>query len=540
MRIRSIGFLIALLNPVTTLAQQPERAAQMPVPPESLRAAPDLRIRKDPPRASAAGVPPGISAITNVDLRRDMEAMAGHAMRGREAGTLDELRASGWVVEQLRRIGVEPAGDDGTYYQWWPMRRNRIASSSSVTLGNDALRLWRDAIVTTPTEASVDGPVVWVNEGRDADLQNVDINGKVVAAQIVMPTNAPNAAISLYAWRYARLAVNQQSATLIGRGARAVILVADSVTESAMDFMGVVSARGTYGIDSVANADAANVMETRGGSPAGRARSVPPVILVHRSMRDRLAQPGQTVAIRAKLESFLYPSVNIIGQIRGTDPALRNEYVVFSSHQDHDGVRYAINGDSVWNGADDNASVSVALLAIARAFKKQPGKRTALFIYHGAEERGLLGSRWYVSHPTVPLNSIAAVLNGDMIGRNARDSASLMGIQPPHRNSSDLVSLALDANNRTSRFLLDSIWDRPTHPEGWYFRSDHLPYARANVPAVMFSSNLHPDYHTPRDEPARIDYVKLRKMTDWMYMTGWLVANTPRKPRIDQGFKLER
>ncbi|MFX8519955.1 M28 family peptidase, partial [Acinetobacter baumannii] len=91
--------------------------------------------------------------------------------------------------------------------------------------------------------------------------------------------------------------------------------------------------------------------------------------------------------------------------------------------------------DSIYNGADDNASVSVALLAIARAFRQEPGKRSALFVWHGAEERGLLGSKWYSAHPTVPKESIVAVLNGDMIGRNNPDSAALLGSQPPHRNS---------------------------------------------------------------------------------------------------------
>jgi Zn-dependent M28 family amino/carboxypeptidase len=163
-----------------------------------------------------------------------------------------------------------------------------------------------------------------------------------------------------------------------------------------------------------------------------------------------------------------------------------------------------------------------------------------LFVYHGAEERGLLGSRYHAAHPVVPLQSIVAVLNGDMIGRNHPDSASLLGIQPPHRNSTELVDMALRANTLTGAFKLDSIWDRPTHPEGWYFRSDHVPYARLNVPAVMYSTNLHPDYHTPRDKPSAIDYPKLTRMTQWMYLTGWYVATTPKRPAIDPGFKLER
>lgn len=257
-------------------------------------------------------------------------------------------------------------------------------------------------------------------------------------------------------------------------------------------------------------------------------------------MLNALRAGGEMAAFKVNLEVFDSPSVNIVGKIAGTDPKLRDEYVLYSSHQDHDGVRFGIAGDSTWAGADDNGSVSVALLAIARAFVKQPSKRSILFVYHGAEERGLLGSRWHAAHPVVPLNNIVAVLNGDMIGRNNPDSASLMGIQPPHRNSSELVEMALRANDLTGKFKLDSIWDRPTHPEGWYFRSDHVPYARLNVPAIEYSTNLHPDYHTPRDKPENINYPKLTRMTQWMYMTGWLVANNPKRPAIDAGFALER
>ena len=165
-------------------------------------------------------------------------------------------------------------------------------------------------------------------------------------------------------------------------------------------------------------------------------------------------------------ETFHYPSGNVIGIVKGTDPRRSHEYVLYSGHQDHDGARYSVEGDSIWNGADDNASVSVAMLAAARAFVKHPAARPILFVWHGAEERGLLGSRWFVNHPTVPRGQIVAVLNGDMIGRNDPDSAALLGAQPPHRNSIALVEAALRANTELTHFKLDTIWDRPTHREG--------------------------------------------------------------------------
>ncbi len=206
--------------------------------------------------------------------------------------------------------------------------------------------------------------------------------------------------------------------------------------------------------------------------------------------------------------------------------------MLFSGHQDHDGVRQKYGQDSIYNGADDNASTCVAMLAIARAYKKQPAKRAALFLFHGSEERGLLGSSWYASHTTVPEKDIIAVLNGDMIGRNDINQAALLGSTDPHLNSPDVVNAAKKANDGGPKFELDKLWDRPEHPEFFYFRSDHLPYAQRNIPAVFFTSVLHSQYHTPMDESENIDFVKLHKMTEWIYRTGWHLANDLKRPQI--------
>ena len=147
-------------------------------------------------------------------------------------------------------------------------------------------------------------------------------------------------------------------------------------------------------------------------------------------------------------DTFTYPSVNIVAKVPGREPALRNEYVLFSAHQDHDGERFTVKGDKIWNGADDNATTAVALLAIARAMSAHPGRRSTLFIWHGAEERGLMGSRWYVKHPTVPLTSIVACLNGDMMGRNDPDTAALLGAVPA---ASQLARTRADRARREHR-----------------------------------------------------------------------------------------
>ncbi|HEX6037369.1 M28 family peptidase [Longimicrobium sp.] len=469
--------------------------------------------------------PPAMDVITEADLRRDVFAMASDSMRGREAGELDEMRASMWVAERAREAGLLPAGDDGTYFQFFPLRRVRTAGNSRVSLGGTALTLARDVVVAAPVDARLDLPVVWVGEGRAAELEGVDLRGKAVAALVVPPNQVPPREISLWSRRYTQAAVRDRAAFLVERGAAAVILVSDSVSETQFGVTGAAMLRGRYALSD--------------GTEA-RPAATPPVLWLPRSMMDAVRRPNQRLTAELMTESFVYPSVNVVAVAPGADTALRGEYVLFSGHQDHDGIRVPVNGDSIWNGADDNATVSVAMLAIARAFTRQPGRRSALFVWHGAEERGLLGSRWFVRHPTVPREAIAAVLNGDMIGRNHPDSAALLGTLPPHRSSGDLVDMTLRANAATARFALDSTWDATTHPEGWYFRSDHLPYACANIPSVFFTTLLHPDYHTPEDEPERIDVAKLARATRWMYATGWMAAQADQRPRVEPGFRLER
>ena len=484
--------------------------------------------------------PAAITIIRESDIKRDLYALASDELRGREAGTIDEMRASMWLAEEMRKIGLVPKGDMGSWFQWWNMRRARISTtSSSVTLGGRTLTLWTDITPATNIAADVSAPTIFVSSINDT---TVDLRGKIAVVSLVAPAPAAiRSTTNTYEYNYTRPAITVMSTALTRRGAAGVIVVADSIADIAFDGVAKVQSRGTYDVIGGVPRFTRNPNPTGapGAAPNAAVAQPPvPVLFARRSALADLRTDGQVVDIRLRTETFEYPSVNIIGEVRGTDPTLRDEYVLFSSHQDHDGVRYTVSGDSIWNGADDNATTSVALLAIARAWKKQPSKRSALFVFHGAEERGLLGSRYHVAHPVVPLNRIVAVLNGDMLGRNHPDTAALLGSQPPHRNSTTLVQMAIDANRVTSKFVIDSLWDRPTHPEGWYFRSDHVPYAERSVPSLFFSSNLHSDYHTPRDEAKTINYPKLTRITRWMYMTGWLAGNAAQRPGVDPGFVL--
>ncbi len=468
-------------------------------------------------KATSFKTPPALSAIKETDLKRDLFELASDEMRGKRAGTQDEHRAAAWVAEQARKAGLEPAGDDGTYFQYFPLRRTVVADNSKISINGKPVKLWENAWVTSPVESKLDAPVMWLKSMADT---SASIKGKTVAMHLLPPSKLPAKGMSLWVFRYVLSAIRQQADVLKKQGVSAIILVADSTAESDANFFGHAMEEGVYQLES--------------SDPALNTDAVP-VILVRQTWAKDLQQPNAKMTAHLRADSYTYPSVNVVAKAPGSDKTLKQEHVLFSSHHDHDGVGIPVAGDSIWNGADDNATVSVALLAIGRAWVKKPGKRSALFVWHGSEERGLHGSRHYVKQPTVKKESIVAVLNGDMIGRNAPDSAALLGSTLPHRNSEQLVNMALNANQELTKFKLDTAWDKASHPERWYYRSDHLPYAQAGIPAIFFTTLLHPDYHTPSDEADKIDIEKLAKMTKWMYATGWTVSNTPARPAVDKG-----
>jgi hypothetical protein len=478
--------------------------------------------RTQNPKTSLHKDPPALSSIKEADLKKDLYAMSADHFRGRSAGTIDELEASVWCADQMRAIGLKPAGDNGTFFQFFSLWRNQVSKKSSISIGNRNFELWKDVLVAQAAPADLTSQIVFLNNPSKADIDNADIKGKAVAVQV--SDKEFNQDVSIPEWRYGSFLMRSYGNSLLTKGVSAIIFVVDDFGERSWIQAAENYKRGTFDLE---------------GGPNAVASSKPPILWVHKNALDLLkGSPALKAGII--VDQYLFPSVNVVGKIEGTDPVLKKEYVLFSGHQDAHGIRNPYGTDSIYNGADDNASVNVAMLAVARAFKKHPGKRSILVVFHGAEERGLFGSRWYSSHPTVDGSSIVAVLNGDMIGRNHPDSAAVLGVQPPHRTSSDLVKMALDANSEGPRFKLDTLWDKVDHVEGWFFRSDHLPYVRLGIPSLMYTTLLHPDYHTPMDDAGNIDYKKLKKMTDWIYRTGWKVANAPKRPEREPNFKLER
>jgi hypothetical protein len=188
-----------------------------------------------------------MAAIRQDDLRRDLTVIGGDDYRGREGGSIDELRASVWIAEQLRTIGLEPMGDFGSYFQWWDIRRTRVSALSTVQVGERQFTMWQDIAVSGNAPAMVNAPTVWAGNGLDS---TIDVQGKVAIAQLEF-RRLPGRVTSVNSaeYRYARAQLTSLGNALTGRGAAAVILIADSTADIAFEGVANIAARGTYRVD---------------------------------------------------------------------------------------------------------------------------------------------------------------------------------------------------------------------------------------------------------------------------------------------------
>ncbi|HLM68128.1 MAG TPA: M20/M25/M40 family metallo-hydrolase, partial [Longimicrobium sp.] len=247
-------------------------------------------------------------------------------------------------------------------------------------------------------------------------------------------------------------------------------------------------------------------------------------------MAQAVALPGVTVNAALPVETLdAARAPNVVAVLPGSDPALAGEYVVLSAHMDHVGVGRAVDGDSIYNGADDDASGTSGLLEVAQAMSQLGARprRSIVFLHVSGEEKGLLGSEWYSDHPTVPLAQIVANVNVDMIGRNAADSVVVIG-----KNYSTLGGLAnrLDeAHPELNLTLADDIWPE----QRFFFRSDHYNFARKEVPSIFFFSGVHEDYHRPSDEVEKLDADKAARISRMVFYLVNEIANDPQRPRWD-------
>jgi hypothetical protein len=235
------------------------------------------------------------------------------------------------------------------------------------------------------------------------------------------------------------------------------------------------------------------------------------------------------VSLSADLRVETLAAPNVIGILRGGDRRLRDEYVLVSAHMDGLGVGAPVDGDSIYNGADDNASGTAAVLEVAEAMSglEERPRRSLLFVTVSGEERGLLGSTWFVEHPPVPLDKVVADVNIDMVGRNWEDTIAVVGKQ--YSSLGALVDSVANAHPELGVTVVGDQWPS----EGFFFRSDHFNFARKGIPAVFFFNGVHEDYHRPSDEVDRIKFRKAARVSRLVFEVALALANAEERPRWD-------
>jgi hypothetical protein len=473
----------------------------------------------------SSGIRRAVATITEADYRRRIMLLADDSMRGRDTPSPELDEAAAWIAGEFRRFGLRPGGDDGSFQQRYTLRWEAMDTTASAAMvmgagAHDHWELGRAAVQVTGGELrEARGPVVlsWGTPAPGAPVfAAVDVRDAVVLRIIASA-----------AWNGQ---VEQRVRAAAARGgARAVILVAP-VGEATMQSMARFFAQPRM---RVVGMDAA-----------------PPTVLVRDSAALGVAAAAglDFAALRAapagtrRLDGFTgqldlrrvvtreATAPNVIGVLEGSDPVLRGEYVAFTAHMDHVGVGRPVAGDSIYNGADDNASGTTGVIELAEAFAAMTPRprRSLVFMLVSGEEKGLWGSEYYVAHPTVPLAQTVAAINMDMIGRNWRDTVSVIGKE--HSTLGEVANRIARERPELNMQLVDDLWPN----ENFYRRSDHFNFARNGVPILFFFNGTHADYHRPSDHPDRIDAEKAARIVQMVFYLGLDVANTTARPQWNE------
>lgn len=520
--------------------------------------------------------PPTTAEISAGDLQSRLYIFADDSMQGRAAGTAGHFRATTYLGQELARLGLEPAGDAGTFFQTVPLKA--ITPVTSLTVNGAPLALGTDFLPLPgafglPFGGSLPGPetpVVFGGRfGADGAITPAEAAGKVV---VFLPPLLANGQPTFGFWQSRAMAQYQ---TIGG-----IIVAALDIFPQ--NFVGFLSERSVRYLPT-------------GEIPPGRFGALITAAAAMRIFGRPLDQvlPGATAAYplvgRAGYDvgDPEAPARNVVAVLRGSDPALRGEYVAIGAHSDHIGISEAedhdslrafntvvrprgaddeerpatadearriqhlldslralrpARSDSINNGADDDGSGSVSVLEVAEALATSATrpKRSILFVWHVAEELGLFGSQHFTDFPTVPRDSIVAQINIDMIGRgSASDLANggpgYLQLIGSRRLSTELGDL-VERRNTDGKFgfTFDYQYDANGHPDQYYCRSDHYSYARYGIPVVFMSTGGHRDYHQLTDEPQYIDYSHMARVARFIQDIAVSVANLDHRVVVDK------
>jgi len=492
--------------------------------------------------------------ITEESSKEYLTILASKEFAGRGTGQEGGKKTVKYVEDQFKSIGLQPIVN-GSYLQQVPLLQISY-KVDSFTLGNQILVYGQDFYVQgdNSTASFNANEIVFVGYGIQDDkfneLKNTDIAGKVVLLiNEGEPVDAEGKSIitgttSKSTWSSSRFKRLQEIMKLNPK----LILAASSQNEEMIKRMNNRGMMGRVALD-------------KGNANQNQRVSIP-VVHIKTSLADQLLAQAGTSVEKFKAQNLTTPAQpqviksalnasmgvknekisdpNVIGYIEGTD--LKNEVVVVCGHWDHDGI---LPDGTFFPGADDNGSGTVGVVEIAKAFAKakKEGKgprRSILFIALAAEEKGLLGSQYYVENPIIPLTQTVACLNIDMIGRiddkHLNGDHNYIHVIGVNKLSTDLKPIVEKANAET-KMKLDYDYDHPEEPMRLYYRSDHYNFAKNGIPSLFFFSGLHPHYHTPEDTVDKIDFPMMVKRERLIFFTAWEIANRDKKPVVDMSLE---
>lgn len=513
----------------------------------------------------------GDAAITAEQLREWLTYIASDELEGRATFSEGLARAAAYIASELAESGVEPAGDNGTYFQRVRVLGVRSTNRSTLTVEVDgqARTFSQDEGIAFPSNVGGEQTLTLeevefvgygLKLGDHDDYAGLDVRGKAV---VWLGAGGPSSIDAQQARRLLRGRASfaaedlGASATIAppqpagggrgrggrGRGAQAgrggpggrggQAAAPDFTTAQRLDLPVAPNATGSdelfeflFSASDIAYAD----LKAMGES----GEELPRFTLEGVKLTYNIAADYEIVNTQF--------TRNIVGKVEGSDPQLRDTYVAFGAHYDHVGYSQGVLGDEatdrISNGADDDGSGTTTLMGVARAFAQgSKPRRSLLFVWHAGEERGLWGSRYFADYPTVPIENVVADLNMDMIGRN-RDNleseANTVYAIGSDRISTELHNLLVDANENLRRPLtLDYEMNDPADPERLYYRSDHYSYASKGIPIVFFTTGLHPDYHRVTDSVEKINFEKMTRIGELVYAVGRIVANLDHAPFRD-------
>lgn len=424
-----------------------------------------------------ATLAPQPTAITEASIRGHMEFLASDAMNGRGSGTADEWRTAEYIASHLRRFGIEPMGDEGGYVQKVATGRSSAATAPLLVAGNLTLTHGREMIVQSINKGAVAGPLF----------------------RYVFGATVPDGAF---------------------------VFVPDGVTP---DPAALAKAAGVLTVETAQIraqwAATGGRMPTAAAAGGGRAGGTPAPAIV-RIVLDKAthaALSGMADGTKVDFQCTVVPGYtwNAAGRLTGTDPTLKEQVILLGAHLDHVGARPPVAGtDTIFNGADDDASGVTAVLELASALSKAPrGKRTVVFGFFGSEESGGGGANHFVTKPVIPLDKIVAMLQFEMLGR----PDPLVADKTLWLTGYERSNLGVELAKQGARLVQDP------HPEQSFFtRSDNIRFAYEGVISHTVSSfNLHKDYHQASDEVKTIDFAHMTMAIQSMYApVVWLSNST--------------